>query len=261
MRDRKTWIVGLFYGLLLAAASQSFAQDFRMESAVYSGTEKEPFSESLTLFKAGVVYDFALPEFDEVTVYDAAHARFVLLDNTRRVKAIYDTADLLTFVEKLRSEPEFAKQRFLLNPEFKEEHSPETRWLTLTADQITYRAKTHKLDEPDAARTYRKFADWFARFNAAYRGSVHSLARLELNRALAEKGFVPEEVELTVTPKSFAGIGGKKLEIRSRHLYNKLSETDQKRIEKAGAGMADYTQVSLAEFKKSAKLAAGGKRK
>ena len=119
--------------------------------------------------------------------------------------------------------------------------------------QITYRAKLLVPEDADAARAYRKFADGYARLNAAYKGNFHTLARLDLNRSLAEKGQVPQEVELTVTPKTLLG---KKLEIRSRHLYNwTLSEPDQKRIDKAGVGMADYIEIGLPEFKKSAKLA------
>jgi hypothetical protein len=67
---------------------------------------------------------------------------------------------------------------------------------------------------------------------------------------------VPQEVMLKVVPK---GLGSRKLEARSRHLFNNLAQNDGLRIEKAGIGLADYPTVSLDEFRKSDKLAEKGR--
>lgn len=238
---------------------EAAAQDFRIESWVFRGKEKDPISESLTLCKGGVVYDFALPELNEITVFDPGHARFVLLDCTFRVKTILTTREVLDFVVNLKTSPNYAKQSFLFEPSYKESYDAETKWLTLAGkdnNPITYRAKL--LDpaptDPDIPKEYRRFADWYSRFNAVYKGNLHTLARIPLNQAIANRGTVPEEVELVINGR----VG--KAEVRSRHLFNwALSATDMKRIEKAGEGLSEFEEVSLEEFKKApgTKVAAG----
>lgn len=233
---------------------ESHAQDFRMESWVYRGKEKEPVSESLTLFKGGMVYDFALPELNEITVFDPSHARFVLLDCKRQVKTVLTTVEILEWVEDLKLRQGSTKD-YLFEPKFEESYDAESRWIAMTGkddNPISYRAKLLDPRPADAAyvKEYRRFADWYSRLNAAYKGNLHTLARIPLNKAIAERGGVPEEVELTIS-----GWGGKA--VRSRHLFNwKLSATDLKRIEKAGDGLSEYENVSLSKFRPNTKVAA-----
>ena len=55
--------------LSLLTAGSTFAEDFRIQTRVYRGDEETPVSQNLTLFRAGVVYDF-LSEPAETTIYD-----------------------------------------------------------------------------------------------------------------------------------------------------------------------------------------------
>ena len=72
---------------------------------------------------------------------------------------------------------------------------------------------------------------------------------MELNQAVAQKGWIPNEVELTV--QSQKRFGGRKVEIRSRHLMNwRLSSTDRKRIAKAGDQMANFQAVSFEAYRR-----------
>ena len=249
----------LLVGLAVAAGGTAArGEEFRLESWVYRGKEKAPVSESLTLFQRGVVYDFALPDLNEITIFDSDRAKFVMLDCERRVKTTLTTVELLEFVSNLKSDPKLAKQAALFDPKFKESFDAESKWLTLAGEPISYRAKLldPKPTDSEVPQQYRRFADWYSRLNAAYKGNLHTLARVPLNRAIAERGSVPEEVELSIHGK----VG--RIDVRSRHLFNwTLSQTDLKRIDKANSGLADYQEISLSEFKQTPKVTTASKEK
>ena len=59
------------------------AEDFRIETKVYSGRDKSPVSQNVTLFQAGYVYDY-MADPERVAVFDRAHGRFILLDPAPR---------------------------------------------------------------------------------------------------------------------------------------------------------------------------------
>ncbi len=70
---------------------------------------------------------------------------------------------------------------------------------------------------------------------------------------MAERGWLPEEVERIIDP---ARIGQKKVEVRSRHLTNwLLSESDRKRMERVGDHLANFQEVSFQEFRDAAIVA------
>ena len=50
----------------------AMAEDFRVETDVFVGGEKEPVAQNVTLFSGGLVYDFPLIGPQEITVFDAA---------------------------------------------------------------------------------------------------------------------------------------------------------------------------------------------
>jgi len=145
---------------------------------------------------------------------------------------------------------------FAANPEFDEEVDHNTDWLTLSSRLLTYRARCATPKLPSAVTSYRSFADWYARLNATRPGSLPPFARMELNRAIAQRDQVPEEVELTVQPK--IRFVGRKLVVRSRHLFNwRLSNTDRKLIDQAGTHMADFEAVTVREYRRSLEQLAG----
>ena len=55
-------------------STRAAAEDFRVDTEVFNGDEKEPFAESLTLFAGGRVYDFLLNEPQEITITRAMRA-------------------------------------------------------------------------------------------------------------------------------------------------------------------------------------------
>ncbi|NLF71909.1 MAG: hypothetical protein GX575_23000 [Candidatus Anammoximicrobium sp.] len=225
-------------------------EDFRVETDVFLGGEKEPVAQNVTLFSGGLVYDFPLIGPQEITVFDGARGRFVLLDVPRKIKSTLTTQELLqtTAAIKIQAQGLDGLFAFAADPQFQGKADDQDGWLTLSSSLLSYRAKGIKPKLAATADVYRDFADWHARLNATRPGNLPPFPRLELNRTLAERQQVPEEVELTVEPKS--RWAGRKLVVRSHHIFNwRLSNTDRKRIETAGTYMADFQAVSFQDYR------------
>lgn len=248
-------LVGVFCLWLAAIA---VADEFRVETDVFLGGQEKPFARNVTLFTSGLVYDFPRTGSDEITVFDPSRGRFVLLDPRRKVKTTVTTQELLELAAaiKVHAKELDGAFAFAANPDFDEELDRETGWLTLSSQLLTYRARCTTPKHPSAVTSYRSFADWYSRLNATQSGSLPPFARMELNRAIAGRDQVPEEVELTVEPRH--RFAGRKLVVRSRHLFNwRLSNTDRKQIDHAGTCMADYDTVTLREYRRAQEQLAG----
>ncbi|MCH5375827.1 MAG: hypothetical protein JJ992_17790 [Planctomycetes bacterium] len=237
--------------LLAAPIAPAQDDEFRIDTDVFRGDEKEPFAQNVTIFTAGLVYDFPLIGPEEITVFDPIRGRFVLLDTERKIKTTLSTQELLEFTAAMKVQSEKLGGVFAAaaEPGFAREFDSSGQWLTLRSKLLTYRAKGVAPTLETAAVSYQQFADWYSRLNATRPGSLPPFARIELNRELVEKGWIPEEVELTVTTQH--RVIGRKLVIRSRHLpYWRLSNTDRKRIDTAGTYMAKFQAVSFKEYRR-----------
>ncbi|MFN0020066.1 MAG: hypothetical protein ACKVP0_17540 [Pirellulaceae bacterium] len=234
-------------------AATTLALDFRVETDVFIGNDKEPVAENLTLFSDGQVYDFVLSGSREITIYDPARGQFKLLDTERKLKSSVSTQNLLELVEGM--EGAIAKGgnpylRALVKPTFETkveefEDNGETRVrVTMTSKEITYKVVGQRPQHAEAVHAYRQFGDFFSRFNAVRKGGLLPGARLALDQVLAERGLVPIEVErIDSTP-------GRKLEVRSRHLINWiLSKQDHQRITDAGNYLAEFKDVDFEEHR------------
>jgi hypothetical protein len=245
----------LFMAVLLSPPGTLTAQNFRIESEVFLGKEKEPVSESLTLFHGGVVYDFLLTAPEEISVFDPLRSRFVLLDVTRRVKATLTLDDLQAATEAIKTGADAKQHEYFLSPQFEQTFDAETLWLTLTSKHIIYRVKGITPRDAEAVERYQLFADWYARLNATRPGNLPPFARIELDRALAQRRLVPEEVELTLLPKN--RLLGRKIELHSKHAFIwELGQTDFKRIETAGQYLATFETVSFQRYREPSGVAA-----
>jgi hypothetical protein len=246
-------IIAAYAGIFLGAcAAVAQTDEFRIDTDVFVGENKEPIAQSVTVFSSGMVYDFPLIGPREITVFDPGRGRFVLLDADRKVKTTLSTQDLLEFTAAMKVQAE--KMGGLLagasDAQFERETDSAGEWLTVRTKLLTYRAKGIEPRIVSAAASYQQFADWYARLNATRPGSMPPFARIELNRMLVEKSLIPEEVELTVAPER--GLMGRKTTIHSRHLpYWRLSNTDRSRIEAAGTQMAKFPAVSFQEYRQT----------
>jgi hypothetical protein len=233
------------------------AGDFRVETDVFCGADKEPDVQYLTLFQDNTVYDFRETSPREITLYEIPRNRVVLMDETRKVKVTLTTDQLLRTAADMKSQVDETNSLFFFacHPVFDRLLDEKTNALTLASKQLTYRIKGSKPKNPDTVRRYQEFADWSARLSAMRQGGLPPFARIEVNTAIAEKGWLPDEVERNLTAGTL--LNQRKLDLRTRHLPNwTLSETDAKRIARAGDYLVTFTEIPFAEFRDSQKSTA-----
>jgi hypothetical protein len=254
----KSAILGIAASICLATAGGAIAigQDFRIDTEVFVGEEKEPLAETLTIFSNGYVYDFSLAKSEEITVFDPRRGKFTVLDAGRQMKMVVSTQEVLDWCLALSThavqskDPTFA---FAAQPTFEvhessiEENGQTLTEVTLNGNPIVYSAKGKQPPVAESVAAFHDFANWYARLNALLPpGGLPPEARLKLNQALADRGLLPTEIKLTITPGSrFKS----KLELRSRHLINwTLSGSDRKRLERTGDYLQTFQTVSFEQY-------------
>jgi hypothetical protein len=244
----------LVVGWLLSGGGPALAEGFRVDSQVFIGKETTPHSTNVTLFQAAHVYDF-LDHPRQITIYDLARGRVVLVNPDEKVKAELSQVMLESFCDnRRRAEPQTTDPvlRFALDPRFEEEGKAEGKEYdgerTYSSRYITYRIKPLAESSAGAASAYRKFSDASARLNAVVnRGSLPPFPRLIVNESLAKSGDVPSEVHLKVSPARLAG--GRTVLLKSQHEYRwRLLDSDLRMIVQAGEFLASAAPVSLAEY-------------
>jgi len=228
------------------------ADSFRVETEVFIEEDREPVVETLTVFSGDVVYDFQLGTERETTVFDVRRGRIVLLDATRQIKSTVKTEALAEFTAAIQARAAQADDPGLFRPEFElEEAGPDQ--FALVSPSLIYRVQGRPSKHPAGAEQFRMFADWYARLNALRPPNVPPFGRIELNRALAERNLLPQEIERTT-------VTNRRLVVRSVHTVNWiLSNTDAKRIEKAARQLAEFREVKLVEYWGASDLATAGR--
>lgn len=221
------------------------ADDFRVETDLFVGKQKEPVATYLTLFSGQTIYDFVLNEPKQVTVFDTLRGRFILLDVERGVKTELKLQDIEAFHAELRERAaERGEPIFPANTQYS--FVDEGEWHVIAGEAVEYRARGVTPKHAGAAEQYRLFADWYAQLNAMRPGNPPPYVRMELNRALAERNLMPEEIQRTMTVGRFPP---RQLEARTQHLMNWiLSDQDHKQIRRVGDQLQEFTSVSLQEF-------------
>jgi hypothetical protein len=232
----------LRFSLLLVAviaviplANSDAADDFRCETEIFVGSDKEPVQESLTLFSGKLVYDFPVGKSDkggEITVYDFGRGTIELLNPHRKIRCKILINDLIRFTalnKTYKAESELFK--FCIEPVFENKFADNQ--LSLTSQQFTYVVKCVKPEQTGMERRYCEFADWSAQLNAMRPGSLPPFPRMKLNEALAAEGMLPEEIERTITTKHLTS---RRTEtIRSKHSFiGAIAVPDRERIEQVG---------------------------
>jgi hypothetical protein len=247
-RISTTLLVWFLAGVALAA-------DFRVENTVYVGGEKDPVARSTTIFHEDVVYDY-LAEPAEVTIFDPARHRFVLLDTTRRIKTelTAETVDkaIETLKKRLATSSDPSAQ-FLRNPSFDQRVDESTGDLTFNGEWMSYRVSGVVPDDAEAVRQYREFSDAYAKLNTFIRPqSRPPFARMIVNEALEKRSEIPVKVEMTVTLKK--GLSPKRVSMRSEHqLITQLAESDRRHVAQTGEFVAMFNAVSFSDYEARSK--------
>lgn len=255
---RRAFLASL--GLLMSLAAVASAQEFRVDTEVFLGEEKEPVIETLTVFAEGRAYDFQLNhtgDMGEIAIFDPSRQQITLLDPSRKLRCTIANQEVLDLVlelnkaviaEKIPLFAAAAQPQFEVKDEQVGQNQALRTRVTLTSKLITYAATGTEATNPMTAEAFKEFVDWSSRLNAIRSGgSLPPGARLALNRELAQRNLLPEEItRVTIQP----GLRDKKLEVRSRHLFNwTLSGADRKRIEQAGDHLANFRAVTFGEFR------------
>jgi hypothetical protein len=240
----------------MSLAAAAAAQDFRVDSEIFVDEEQQPFAETLTIFSGGRVYDFLLGDAEEITIFEPARGQFTLLDPSRKLRCTLASQELLDYVQELNKAALASKSPLFAdaaNPTFEtkseqvEGGGMQRTRVTLKSKLITYEAIGKEPEQVATAEAFQQFADWYARLNALRGGGLPPAPRLALNKELAERKMLPDEIVRTT---SQPGLRDKTLTVRSQHLFNwTLSVADRDRIEKAGDYLARFQAVSFKEFR------------
>jgi hypothetical protein len=245
LRPLFLFILAFVLGSMIATAQ---GDDFRVENEVFTGRDKKPVAETLTLFSGDFVYDFVVGdqakgiESKEVTVFDIRRGRITLLDSSRKVQTSLTTKELQQLTDAFRKMAANEPNGDLIIPEFLVAFDEAERRITLTSNALTYRVKGFSPKDPTAAKRYSNFADWYARLNAII-GNLPPFGRIELNRRMAENGLMPARIERTIV------LNRKQTVAHSEHsVLWTLSNTDGRRIKHAGEMMSNLRKVSMKEY-------------
>jgi len=236
---------------IAALTGLATAEDFRIDSKIYSGKGTEPISQSVTLFRAGIIYDY-LVEPKRVAVFDKPRQRFILLDPERKLRTEIKTAEVARFMSELEQYATTHGNAFvkgMLDPKFAADMNEKTGELLLVGDSLTYRLDTIKPESSEVVQQYREFSDWYARLNAMTTpGVIPPFARFLVNEELAGRGLIPERVQLTIPPR--VSTVGREISLRSEHHVTwRLIPKDFDEIAVTAQQLVTFSEVSFAEYR------------
>jgi hypothetical protein len=244
-------------GLLAAlAAGRSRADDFRVENKIFVAGEKEPSTRSTTIFYNGLVYDF-LANPGEITIFDKAHARFILLDTAGKFRTELPLEQIAGLNEKLKAwaaEQSDPFLNFTADPKFTEEFDKANGVLKLDSSWITYRVTMMDAPSEAVARQYREFSDWYVKLNTRINpGGRLPYPRLAVNAALEGRHQLPRAVELSMRPKK---LSLQRINVRSEHqLVHTLVDSDRQRVTQALEFVAIFNPLEFDQYQKKLKRA------
>lgn len=251
---QKLSVMALAFSIASSGTYTLLAQDFRVDTDVFLGEleeEEETFSEHLTLFHGPVIYDFAVKGPEEITIFKLQDGEISLLDVKRRIRADLKTSELLDFSAQIKAIGTSKQGGDLVAPKFEVTFDAELKSLELVSRKITYRATGIAVSDPSIATRYREFTDWYARLNSMRPPNPPHFGRLELNRELADRGLLPQDIERTV---NLGGLFRKPEIARSHHIVvAAVSGTDRRRIDEAGGYLVSFKQVTLADYMQPSK--------
>jgi hypothetical protein len=249
-------VTGTFFAAWGFGSSAS-GEDFRVNNEVFPSGQKEPSSQSITIFHGGAVYD-SMKSPAEIVVFDKAAGRFVLMNPANQTRTELTTADIAAFVKQLQARaaaPTASKDpdpvvRFLADPKFQERFDESMGELALSSPMVSYRLVLSTDQSQAAVEQYREFSDWYARLNTLLTpGSRPPFGRLAVNEAVAKRKAIASQVILAVASGK---AGGRPTTIRTTHqIVRQLTQTDLDYVAKIRKMMTDFQLVSFDKYRKS----------
>lgn len=248
--------------LAAVMAAPAAAEDFRVETHVYVGDNKEPASNNITRFKGSVVWDFA-GDGSEIVMFDKTRGRFAMLDLQRKVRTEVTTGEVMQFTQQLRdwaNGQDDPLLKFCASPRLDKIPGTTPQTVTFKSSLLTYEIETERPDKPEIAARYRDFSDWYARVNTLFRpGLLPPFPRLLVNEYLGREQLVPQRVQLTLAPQR--SHGNKQRIVRSEQTFvYGLLESDLEQIDRAAGYLVTLRSVSLAAYRQNETAAAPAKK-
>jgi hypothetical protein len=239
-------------GLMAGQPGPAIAEDFRVDNTVYVGDQKEPFSESTTIFHDGIVYD-CMRTPAETVVFDKAGDRFILLNLAHRTRSELTTTQLAAFVDRLQMLAAKSKDplaKFLAAPKFQEHSDEAAGELTLSSPWVTYRLVLAPEPNQGVVQQYHEFCDYYARLNALLvPGSRPPSGRLVVDAEMAKRQATASQVMVTFT--SGKAPQQHHTTVRSQHrLIRPLESADLERVAQTREAMGAYKLVSFDDYRK-----------
>ena len=235
----------------------------RVESELFVGSADEPMARSLTLFHEGVAWDFLeLPaaeaaegepmQLAEIVLHDPARERIVVIDPVRKLKTeipLIRLERLSVSLARWARDSDDRLVRWAAGPDFAAEIEDVEGQLELTGPRVRYAVDHVEAPSPEAAETYRRFADTAILLKALLQpGGIPPFPRLALNERLEDEAAIPAEVRLEIEPRAGLLAGGTE-RFRSVHRsHPRLLATDQARLDEARRSVAAAERVGLAAF-------------
>lgn len=235
----------------------------RVETELFCDGADQPVARSLTLFDDGVAWDFLeLPTGDdderaamqlvEIVLHDPARERVVVIDPVRRIKTEIPLIRLERMSVSLAKWARSSDDRLVRwagGPDFTGNFEEDADSLALSGPRVRYSVRLAAAESPEAAGTYRQFADTAILLKALlHPGGIPPFPRLALNRRLEAAGAIPAEVTLEIDPR-LAMVAGGAARLRSAHKsHPRLLAADRRLVADAQAHVAGADEVDLAAF-------------
>ncbi|WLD10240.1 hypothetical protein [Planctellipticum variicoloris] len=257
----RLWMAALTVSCL---ACPSQAQDLRVYTVIRNGADEGVLGRNLTLFHAGKVYDYTEPA-RELTVYDAAHKQFEVLNLGRRVATSISQEQMRYFLKLVetdankvldqvheQSDPDqlAAAQmlEFQLHPLFRSQFDRDKQLLTMHSKVMQYKVECTTDAIPEAVARYLDYADSIAQLNSVLHPQAPlPAARLRVNDQLREIKQLPVKVEMTVNP------GKTPVRLKAEHQWMwKLTTADRSKIHEWETQLKEegLRRLEFAEYQK-----------
>lgn len=225
------------------AAQEAVAESataFRVETDIYFGDQKEPAQQSLTIFSGGVAYDISFDDPNQITLVDVSRGRIVLLNKQSRTQTSIDLKELQQYMQTARQQAASSPlAAFLRGADAIEEQAGKV----LVGDQVLrYEASLQQPRDTQMAAQYAEVADALCLLNG-WRSGVPPFARLSLNRVVAERQTLPEEITRTTSSNNQSEV------VRCRlHANWRLSKDDEQQVAEIGTMLVSFKSISTPEF-------------
>lgn len=241
-----------------ATSPESFAQEFKILTEVFTAQSTSPVSINETIFLKGLVYDFRYASNShsplEVSIYQPQKRSFVLLDYAKQQRLELDSLQLIRIVEGMKTDINSHDQmKPVFMDDFVAQNDIENYQVSVSNNFVTYSAVGQRPKNDSMLNGYFQFLDQFTLVGATNPHALPPFPRMQLNREIKKIGFIPTQINLEIKPNDFRPTG---LTAHSTHrLVGSLDASDVKKTKTAHQDWLTFKRIELAEYRQIKKLA------